>query len=155
LAADIRSLGSAFSTLGVRTAQGGISASSTNPSVAAVTVTGSPSTISFDLNVTSAAAAAQETSKSIVAEAATESLAEDGLFTLTVGGQLTEIDLNQPGSQNTLQGLRDHINGSGLGVQATIINTSSDLENPEYHLTLTADDTGATTLSLTGSGDLE
>jgi flagellar hook-associated protein 2 len=155
LASDVRALRDAFSTLGVQAAQGAIAASSTNPSVATIVVTGSPSAISFELDVTSAAAAAQETSTASVADLAGETLANDGLFTLTVEGQVTAIDLTQPGLQNTLQGLRDHINSSGLGVQATIINTSSDLQNPEYHLTLTANDTGATTLSLTDSGAQE
>lgn len=151
LASDVRALRDAFSALGVRAAQGAIAASSTDSSVATIAVTGSPSAIAFDLNVTSAAAAAQETSTAGVADSAVETLAEDGLFTLTVGGQISAIDLTLPGRQNTLQGLRDHINSSGLGVQATIINTSSDPQSPEYHLTLTANDTGAATLSLTNS----
>lgn len=151
LAADVRALRDAFSALAVRAAQGAIAASSTNPSAAKIAVTGSPGTISFDLNVTSAASAAQETSTASVADVTAETLREDGLFTLTVGGQVTAIDLNQPGLQNTLQGLRDYISSNALGVQATIINTSSDLENPEYHLTLTANETGAATLGLTDS----
>lgn len=155
LASDVRALRDAFSALGVRAAQGAIAASSTDSSVATIAFTGSPSAIAFDLIVTSAAAAAQETSTAGVADSAAETLAEDGLFTLTVGGQATPIDLTLPGRQNTLQGLRDHINSSGLGVQATIINTSSDPQSPEYHLTLTANDTGAATLSLTNSEDQE
>ncbi|MDA0205934.1 MAG: flagellar filament capping protein FliD [Acidobacteria bacterium] len=155
LAADVRALRDAFATLGVRAAQGAIAASSSDSSVATVVLTGTPGAISFDLDVTSAAASAQETSTSSVADSAVDTLAADGIFTLTVGSQVTAIDLTQPGLDNTLEGLRDHINSSGLGVQATIINTSSDLKNPEYHLTLTANDTGATTLSLTDSGAQE
>jgi flagellar hook-associated protein 2 len=154
LAADVRALRDTFATLGVRAAQGAISAGSTDSSVAAIVATGSPGAISFDLDVTSAAAAAQETTTAGVADL-DEALAADGLFTLTLGGQVTAIDLTQPGVQNSLQGLRDHINSSGLGVQATIINTSNDPNNPEYRLTLAADDTGATTLSLTDSGAQE
>jgi flagellar hook-associated protein 2 len=152
LASDVRELRDAFSTLAARAEQGAIAASSSDSSVATIVLTGSPGAISFDLDVTSAAAAAQETSTSSVADSAVDTLAADGLFTLTVGSQVTVIDLTQPGLDNTLEGLRDHINSSGLGVQATIINTSSDLQNPEYHLTLTANDTGAATLSLTDSG---
>ena len=62
LAADVRDLRDAFSTLGVRSAQGAISASSSDASVATIVVTGSPGAISFELDVTSAAAAAQATS---------------------------------------------------------------------------------------------
>jgi flagellar hook-associated protein 2 len=155
LASDVRALGEAFSTLGVRSAQGGLSADSSDSSVAVIAVTGSPGAISFDLNVTSAAAAAQETSTASVADSAAGTLAADGLFTLTVGAQTTAIDLSQPGLENTLEGLRDYINSAALGVQATIINTSSDAADPEYHITLTANDTGATTLSLTDSGTQE
>ncbi len=61
------------------------------------------------------------------------------------------------GFANTLDGLVGHINAnsSTLGVSATIINTSSDPENPDYHLTLTANDTGATTLKLTDVADVD
>ncbi len=56
------------------------------------------------------------------------------------------------GYDNTLSGLKDYINANGLGVQATVINTSSDAVNPDYRLTLTAAETGATTLTLADSG---
>jgi flagellar hook-associated protein 2 len=54
--------------------------------------------------------------------------------------------------ENTLEGLRDFINTSSLGVTATILNTSSDPDTPEYHLSVTANTTGATTLTLKDSG---
>ena len=152
LAADVQELRDVFSQLGISAAQGAITANSTDTSVATIVATGTPGEISFDLEVTSAAAAAQETTLASVADSTTDTLAADGIFTLTVGTEVTAIDLTQPGSVNTLEGLRDHINSSDLGVQATILNTSSDAENPEYHLTLTATDTGTTTLSLTDSG---
>lgn len=155
LASDVQGLREAFSQLSVRAAQGAISASSSDASVALITATGTPGAINFDIHVTSAASAAQETSTASVANASTNTLAVDGLFTLTVGSQVTEIDLTQPGFSNTLDGLRDYINNNDFGVQATIINTSSDAQNPDYHLTLTADDTGATTLSLQTSAAQE
>ena len=57
------------------------------------------------------------------------------------------------GYGNTLDGLSDYINANSttLGVKATIINTSSDPINPNYHLTLTTTQTGATTLKLENS----
>lgn len=155
LAADVQGLRDVFSQLGISAAQGAITASSTDTSVATIVATGTPSEISFDLDVTSAASAAQETTFASVADSTVDTLAADGIFTLTLGTEVTAIDLTQPGSVNTLEGLRDHINSSDLGVQATILNTSSDVENPEYHLTLTATDTGTTTLSLTDSGGQE
>ena len=57
------------------------------------------------------------------------------------------------GFANTLEGLRDYLNTNTttLGVKATIINTSSDPDDPDYHLNLAANDTGATTLTLKDS----
>lgn len=57
------------------------------------------------------------------------------------------------GYPNTLSGLRDYINSqeAALGVRATVINTSSDPAHPRYDLTLTADQTGAQTLTLNDS----
>lgn len=151
LAADVQALRDAFAQLGVRSAQGAITATTSDSSVATIVATGTPGQISFDLDVTSAASSAQETTLASVADSAVDTLAVDGLFTLTVGSEVTAIDLSDPEADNTLEGLRDHINNGGFGVQATILNTSSDDENPAYHLTLTASDTGATTLSLTDS----
>lgn len=61
------------------------------------------------------------------------------------------------GFPNTLDGLVDYFNAntSELGVSATIINTSSDPDVPDYHLTLTANDTGLTTLKLTDGLDAD
>ena len=57
------------------------------------------------------------------------------------------------GYGNTLDGLSAYINANSttLGVKATIINTSSDPINPNYHLTLTTTETGTTTLKLENS----
>ncbi|MCH8993255.1 MAG: flagellar filament capping protein FliD, partial [Acidobacteria bacterium] len=56
------------------------------------------------------------------------------------------------GYDNTLAGLRDFINDASLGLTASLINTSSDPDVLEYHLSLTAKDTGVTTLTLKDSG---
>ena len=52
--------------------------------------------------------------------------------------------------ENTLEGLRDFINTqtTTLGATASIINTSSDPDSPEFHLSITATETGASTLTL-------
>ena len=57
------------------------------------------------------------------------------------------------GYDNTLDGLNGYINANSatLDVRATIINTSSDPINPNYHLTLTTTETGTTTLKLENS----
>ena len=73
---------------------------------------------------------------------------------LSLGAATTAIDTTAMGIDNTLEGLRDHLNSdSSLGVSAAIINTSSDPANPSYHLTITADETGVTTLRLDDSAD--
>ena len=56
------------------------------------------------------------------------------------------------GYDNTLTGLRDFINDASLGLTASLINTSSDPDILEYHLSLTAQSTGVTTLTLKDSG---
>ena len=57
------------------------------------------------------------------------------------------------GYDNTLDGLSGYINANSatLGVKTILINTSSDPANPSYHLTLTAVETGATTLKIEDS----
>lgn len=57
------------------------------------------------------------------------------------------------GYDNTLNGLRDYINSreSSLEVHASVINTSSDPDNPKYDLSLVATSTGAQTLTLLDS----
>lgn len=52
--------------------------------------------------------------------------------------------------ENTLEGLRDYINSqtATLGASASIINTSSDPDAPDYHLSIAATGTGASTLTL-------
>lgn len=59
------------------------------------------------------------------------------------------------GYDNTLAGLRDALNGSALGVTATIVNLSDDDQAPDYRLLVSNDATGATTLSLQDSGDVD
>ena len=100
LEADLQSLQGVFSTLGILGAQGAVTASSSNTLAATVLVTGTPAPGSFELNVTSAASVAQETSLAGVS-AVTDPLAADGVFSLTLGGTTTNIDLLTIGSGRT------------------------------------------------------
>ncbi len=100
LEADLQSLQSVFSTLGILGAQGAVTASSSNTLAATVLVTGTPTPGSFELDVTSAASVAQETSLAGVS-ALTDLLSADGIFALTLGATTTNIDLLTIGSGRT------------------------------------------------------
>ena len=154
LRSDLLALQGTFTSLGLAGAQGAVTASSSDEDVASVTVNGTVSPGSYTLNVTSAAAAAQEATLTGLADSDTTALSGDGIYKLTLGATTTTIDTTALGIDNTLEGLRDHLNSdSSLGVSAAIINTSSDPANPSYHLTITADETGVTTLRLDDSAD--
>ena len=154
LRSDLLALHGTFTSLGFAGAQGAVTASSSDDEVASVSVNGTVSPGSYEIDVTSAAAAAQEATLTGLADFDTTALAGDGIYKLTLGGTTTTIDTAVLGIDNTLEGLRDHLNSdSSLGVSAAIINTSSDPDNPSYHLTITADETGGTTLRLDDSAD--
>jgi flagellar hook-associated protein 2 len=70
-----------------------------------------------------------------------------GTVQLTVGGVTTPIVL--AAGKNNLAGLRDAINALNLGVTASVLNTGTG-SLPNY-LSLSANQTGATTLTLTDS----
>ena len=71
-----------------------------------------------------------------------------GTLQLTLGGVTTPIVL--AAGKNNLAGLRDAINALNLGVTASVLNTGTG-SLPNY-LTLSANQTGATTLTLTDGG---
>lgn len=69
---------------------------------------------------------------------------------LVVGSRTATLDLS--GGRNTLEGVRDAINASGLGVTASILNTGSE-SNP-YVLSISANETGYSPIELrTAPGD--
>jgi flagellar hook-associated protein 2 len=71
-----------------------------------------------------------------------------GTLQLTLGGVTTPIVL--AAGKNNLAGLSDAINALNLGVTASVLNTGTG-STPNY-LTLSANQTGATTLTLTDGG---
>src|SRR5262249_27419340 len=76
-------------------------------------------------------------------------------YELKVGtGPTATIQID--GTNDTLQGLANAINGSGAGVTATIINDGSNSRTQPYHLLLTSNQLGvdnAITLTNNGAGD--
>lgn len=103
LSASFVSLDQAFRALGTVAGNGALSGTSTDESVATVTVTGLPEKLSFELDVTSAASEAQEASLNPLASKTSGSLSTqgDGEFTLTVGATVTNINLQTIGSGRT------------------------------------------------------
>lgn len=153
LATDVQSLRDVFSSLGSLGDAGLTNVGASDPAVAVATSTGAPEPISLDLVVTSQATKARETTLNGLADTDTTALSGDGIYKLTVGGVTSTIDLS--GGDNTLAGLRNAINAGGYGVSAGVLNLSSDPENPDYRLSITADKTGAKALSLKTSADAD
>jgi len=101
LASDLQALRQSFSSLGILGSTGAVAASSSNLSAARVAVTGTPSPLSFDIDVTSAATAAQETTSVGVPTTNADGLAADGIFALTLDATTTNFDLLTVGSGRT------------------------------------------------------
>ncbi len=156
LAGDLRALREVFASLGELGGAGLTNVSTSNVAVGVASSTGSPQPIELVLNVTSAATKARETSSSGLGDFDTTALSGDGVYKLTLGGTTTTIDLSASAEYgNTLAGLRDAINDGGYGVQASILNLSSDPDNPDYRLSIASNTTGAQTLKLSNSSDLD
>lgn len=146
LGTSVQGLGSAISTLADLGESRSLSATSSNTSVAVVSLNGAATPTSYTItDVTSVASRASETTVSGFADADTAPVDADGLLELEFGGTTYSIDLTATG-KNNLNGLRDAINGLGLGVTASIIDTGSGA-TPQY-LSLTATSPGATSLEL-------
>ncbi len=103
LSSTLGKLQSAFQTLGLAAGNGGLVATSSDESVATAAVTGNAGDLSFKINVTSAASAAQEASLTALAATTTTALSaqNDGVYRLTVGGTVTNLDLLATGSGRT------------------------------------------------------
>lgn len=123
-----------------------LTASSSNTSVAVVSLNGAATPNSYTItDVTSIASRASETTVSGFADVDTAPADADGLLELEFGGTTHVIDLTAPG-KNNLNGLRDAINALGVGVTATIIDTGSGA-TPHF-LSLTAASPGENSLEL-------
>ena len=97
----VSNLESEFASLGLLGATSAVTSSSSDEKVATVTVTGTPTIQSYDLVVTSEAKAAQETSLTGLADTDKTGLTADGIYKLTVGTTVTNIDLLTIGSGRT------------------------------------------------------
>lgn len=146
LGTSVQGLGNAIANLASLGESRSLTATSSNTSVAVVSLNGAATPTSYTItDVTSIASRASETTVSGFADADTAQVDADGLLELELGGTTHAIDLTAPGTNN-LNGLRDAINALGLGVTASIIDTGSGA-TPQY-LSLTATSPGETSVEL-------
>lgn len=124
-----------------------LTATSTNASRVSVALSGAATPAVYTITeISSVAKATTETTLAGYASADSTEVAAGGTLQLAFGSETYEITLDA--GNNNLNGLRDAINGLGLGLTATIINTGTGSE--PYYLTLTAANPGGTTLELRG-----
>jgi len=137
----VSSLATSLTTLGTDAANGELSATSSDSTVVSATDTGATSPATYTINsVTSAAAAASETSTAGYADSSSTPVSTTGTMTLVVGSQQIPIDMT---GNNNLTYLENQINAADAGVTASILTTPTD-----NYLTVSANSTGATTLQL-------
>jgi flagellar hook-associated protein 2 len=144
LSSAVASLSTALQNLASVSANKSLVASSSDTSKVIAMNNGSASTATYTLSdITSLAKVASESSLSSYADAPSTPVASTpGTVVLTVGGSSKTLDVS---ANNTLEGLRDAINASGLPVTATILTVSPT----ENYLSVSANSAGATTLTLT------
>ncbi|MDQ2948663.1 MAG: flagellar filament capping protein FliD [Acidobacteriota bacterium] len=142
---SVADLGSSIASLATLAQNKALSATSSNPAKVSVVNSGATSGGTYAIsNITSIATAASETSTSGYASSSTTAVSADGSLSLVIGAQSYPILLSA--AKNNLVGLRDAINGLGVGVTASVITTGTGA-NPNY-LSISANTTGATTLAV-------
>jgi flagellar hook-associated protein 2 len=140
LQTNVSNLATSLSSLGSVASSQALSATSSDPSAVSVTATGATAATTYTINsITSAAAAASETSLNGYADAASTPVSANGSMELVVGANTYDFTL----AANNLTTLRDTINAQNAGVTASILTTSAG-----NYLSVTANNTGATTLQL-------
>ena len=140
LSTNVAALATSVSSLGNLAANQALSATSSNPDVVSVANSGATAPVSYTINsITSAAAAASETSIASYADSSSTQVSTTGSMELIVGSNTYHFTL----TNNSLVGVRDQINSLGAGVTASILTTG----NGNY-LSVSANNTGQTTLKL-------
>jgi flagellar hook-associated protein 2 len=132
----VQGLSDSLAALGNTAAAKGLSAASSDSTVVTAANTGATNAATYTIDsVTSAATAAAE--RSLTFYGNTAAVSATGTVDLIVGGQTKTLTL----TTNTLAGLRDQINGAGLGVNASILTAPTG-----NYLSVSVNTTGATTL---------
>ncbi|MEO8657475.1 MAG: flagellar filament capping protein FliD [Bryobacteraceae bacterium] len=141
-------LASSLKSLGSLASKKSLVASSSDTSKVTATNSGASSTATYTItDIKSLAKVASETSVLSYPDASSTAVATTpATIKLTVGSTSKTLDISQ---NNTLAGLRDAINNSGLDVTATILTVS----DTESYLSVSANNPGAKTLSLVDNPD--
>lgn len=146
LSTAVSDLASSIAALGTLGSSGGLTASSSDTSKVSVISSSVSSAATYHITqIDSVAKAAGEASLSgyATSDSTAVSSNSNGTVQLLVGNQKYTLSL---GSKNNLAGLRDAINALDVGVTATILTTGTGAT--PYYLSVTANNTGATTLRL-------
>jgi len=139
----VSTLASSVAALGQLASGQGLSATSSDTTSVSIVNTGATSPANYTISNITLGTAASELSLASYANATTTPIGVPGQnkFTLTVGATPYHLDIT---GSNDLAGLRDAINASGAPVNASILNSGSG-----SYLSITANNVGATTLTLT------
>ncbi len=150
---SVSDLQAAVERLGALGESAALAASSSNSSLVSIQLDDAAAATASSYTVSDIVSTAKRASESTAAGLATTdatAVDPDGILELVLGGDTFTLDLTTYG--NSLEGVRDAINASGAAVSATILHTGTGAE--PYHLSLSANNTGATTLELrTTPGD--
>lgn len=142
----VADLAASLKTLGGLGESRALAATSSHSAIVTATVDETAQAGAYQITqITSVAKAASETTAAGLATADQTAVSADGLLELVVGSEVYTIDLTAEGANN-LEGLRDAINALDAGVTASVLDTG-DGATP-YYLSLTASETGQTTLQL-------
>jgi flagellar hook-associated protein 2 len=138
---DVASLGADVAALGQLASGQSLAASSSDSSIVSAANTGASTPGSYVIsNITSLASAASEMSLTGYANSTSTPVSTSGYVNLVVGSNTYQLNLT---NNNNLNGLVSAINNANAGVSASILTTSSG-----DYLSVTADQTGATTLEV-------
>lgn len=139
----VSTLASSVAALGQLASGQGLAATSSDTTSVSIVNNGATSPANYTISNITMGTAASELSLASYANATTTPIGVAGQnkFTLTVGATPYTLDLT---GKNNLAGLEDAINASGAPVNASILNSGSG-----NYLSITANNVGATTLTLT------
>jgi flagellar hook-associated protein 2 len=128
LNASLAALSNATEALTSKTIGTGRNASSTDASILTTTATSSASIGQFDVNITRLATSLSQQSRTYLSQdaAVLANGATTATFELRKGGASSGVPITIDGTNNTLAGLRDAINGADAGVIATIVDVHGD-----------------------------
>lgn len=144
----VANLATTVTDLGNLGTNGGITGSSSDPSIVQVTNTSMTSPGTFQIsNVQYLATAASVTTTNGYADATTTPVSSTGTMQLVVNGQAVSPNIDLTGSgQNNLNGLAAAINALNAGVTASVIDTGTG--STPYYLSISANSTGQNNIQL-------